>query len=43
MTRIIDRLLELIDRALCHDCDDNAPHGMNTEEEMDVGYDLSDP
>jgi hypothetical protein len=27
----------------CPDCDPNAPHGENTEEEMDVGDDDPDP
>lgn len=45
MARIVDRVLELIDRAVCADCAERWPeHGVNTDEEMNVdGDDLSDP
>ena len=42
MSKNLDEALDLIDEALCAECDDNPPHGTNTDEEMDVGDDDTD-
>jgi hypothetical protein len=41
VSKFLDAALDAIDEALCDDCDPNAPHGSNTEQEMDV--DDNDP
>lgn len=41
MSRNLDAAPDAVDQILCEDSDPNAPHGLNTDEEMDV--DDNDP